>query len=181
MAALTSAALAAHELGLAATFGGIVFGQSGLGKAVKVLPNENDRSKVLEESWRTFAVPKAIGVIAAGATWLIGRSIFSGRFMGKGMRRLVLAKDVALGVTVLSGIGAQVFGRQLSNEQPFPIQAEGKPSPQTPEKAASLQRTVSILGYVQLVAAGTALVLTSALNIRGQRNPAWNVIARALP
>ena len=128
-----------------------------------------------------FAVPKAIGVIAAGATWLIGRSIFSGRFMGKGMRRLVLAKDVALGVTVLSGVGAQVIGRQLSNEQPFPIQAEGRPSPQTPEKVASLQRTVSILGYVQLIAAGTALVLTSALNIRGQRNPAWNAIARVLP
>ncbi len=82
MAKLTSAALAAHELGLAATFGGIVFGQSGLGKAVKVLPNQNDRSRVLEQSWKTFAIPKTIGVITAGATWLIGRSIFSGRFLG---------------------------------------------------------------------------------------------------
>jgi hypothetical protein len=181
MATLTSAALAAHELGLAATFGGIVFGQSGLGKAVKVLPNENDRSKVLEESWRTFAIPKAIGVITAGATWLVGRSLFSGRFMGKGMRRLVLAKDIALGITVLSGLGAQVVGQQLSNEQPFPVQAEGQPSQETPERAAALERTVSILGFVQLLAAGTTLVLTSALNIRGQRNPAWNVIARALP
>lgn len=135
MATLNSAR--AHELGLAATFGGIVFGQSGLGRAVKVLPNENDRSKVLEESWRTFAVPKAIGVIAAGATWLIGRALFSGRFMGRGMRRLVIAKDVALGITVLSGIGAQVVGRQLSNEQPYPVQAEGQPSPQTPDKAAA--------------------------------------------
>ena len=181
MATLTGAALAAHELGLATTFGGIVFGQSGLGKAVKVLPNENDRSKVLEESWRTFAIPKAIGVITAAGTWLIGRSLFSGRFMGKGMRRLVLAKDVALGITVLSGIGAQIVGRQLSNEQPFPVQAEGQPSAQTPDKAAALERTVSILGFVQLLAAGTTLVLTSALNIRGHRNPAWNAIARALP
>lgn len=181
MATLTSAALAAHELGLAATFGGIVFGQSSLGKAVKVLPNENDRSKVLEESWRTFAVPKAIGVITAGATWLIGRSLFSGRFMGRGMRRLVVAKDVALGITVLSGIGAQVVGRQLSNEQPFPALAGGQPSPQTPDKSAALVRAVSILGFVQLVAAGTALVLTSELNIRGHRNPAWNLVARGLP
>jgi hypothetical protein len=43
-----SAALAPHELGLAATFGGIVFGQAGPEKAVKVLPNETNRSKVLE-------------------------------------------------------------------------------------------------------------------------------------
>ena len=181
MAKLTSAALAAHELGLAATFGGIVFGQSGLGKAVKVLPNENDRSKVLEESWRTFAIPKAIGVITAGATWLIGRSLFSGKFMSKDMRRLIIAKDVALGVTVLSGLGAQIVGRQLSKGQPFPIKAEGQPSPQTPEKAASLERAVSVLGFVQLVAAGTALVLTSALNIRGHKNPSWNAVARFLP
>jgi hypothetical protein len=181
MAALTSAALAAHELGLAATFGGIVFGQSGLGKAVKVLPNETDRSRVLEESWRTFAFPKALGVITAGATWLIGRSLFSGRLMGKEMRRLVVAKDVALGITVLSGIGAQIVGRQLANEQPFPVQGEGQPSAQTPEKAAALQRTVSILGFVQLLAAGSALVLTSALNVRGHKNPAWNAVARFLP
>ena len=181
MATLTSAALAAHELGLAATFGGIVFGQSGLGKAVKVLPNENDRSKVLEESWRTFAIPKAIGVVTAGATWLIGRSLFSGKYMSKDLRRLVIAKDVALGVTVLTGLGAQIVGRQLSKEQPFPMKAEGQPSSQTPAKAASLERTVSAMGFVQMVAAGTALVLTSALNLRGQKNLGWNVVARFLP
>jgi hypothetical protein len=61
------------------------------------------------------------------------------------------------------------------------VQAEGQPSPQTPDKAAALERTVSFLGFVQLLAAGTTLVLTSALNIRGHRNPAWNAIARALP
>ena len=127
MAKLTSAALAAHELGLAATFGGIVFGQSGLGKAVKVLPNQNDRSRVLEQSWKTFAIPKTIGVITAGATWLIGRSIFSGRFSGRDIRRLVIAKDVALGITVLSGLGAQVVGGKLSSEQPFPIEAKASP------------------------------------------------------
>jgi hypothetical protein len=181
MAKLTSAALAAHELGLAATFGGIVFGQSSLGKAVKVLPNQVDRSKVLEQSWKTFAVPKTIGVITAGATWLIGRSIFSGRFLGKEIRRLVIAKDVALGITVLTGLGAQVVGRQLSSEQPFPIEAEGTPTPGTPEKVATLERTVSILGFVQLLAAGTALVLTSALNVRAHKNPRWGAIAQLLP
>jgi hypothetical protein len=181
MAKLTSAALAAHELGLAATFGGIVFGQSGLGKAVKVLPNQLDRSKVLEQSWKTFALPKTIGVITAGATWLIGRSIFSGRFLGREIRRLVIAKDVALGITVLTGLGAQVVGRQLSSEQPFPLEAEGTPAPETPQRAATLSRTVSLLGFVQLVAAGTALVLTSALNIRAHKNPRWGAIAQLLP
>src|SRR5207245_3829574 len=52
MAKLTSAALAAHELGLAATFGGILFGETGLGKAVKVLPDEADRCLHLDQGWR---------------------------------------------------------------------------------------------------------------------------------
>ena len=97
------------------------------------------------------------------------------------MRNLIVAKDVALGVTVLSGLGAQVCGRLLSQEQPFPVETNGKPSEGTPERAASLIRVVNLLGYVQLVAAGTALALTSALNIRGQRNPGWNAVARFLP
>ena len=50
MAKLTSAALAARELGLAATFGGILFGKTGLGKAVKVLPDEKDRSRVIDQA-----------------------------------------------------------------------------------------------------------------------------------
>jgi hypothetical protein len=181
MATLTSAALAAHELGLAATFGGILFGENGLEKSVKVLPNENDRSRVIEQAWKTYSVPKTIGLITAAATWFIGRSVFDGRFMGRKMRRLVVAKDVAIAVTLLSGLGSQVCGRLLSQEQPFPVDGDGKPTEQTPDKAKQLLRFVDILGWIQLAAAGTTLALTSALNVRGQKNPAWNAIARALP
>ena len=117
MAKLTSAALAAHELGLAATFGGILFGDTGLGKSVKVLPDEKDRSRVIDQAWRTYAVPKTIGLITTAATWLIGRSVFGGQFLGRKMRNLIVAKDVALGVTVLSGLGAQVCGRLLSQDK----------------------------------------------------------------
>ena len=181
MAKLTSAALAAHELGLAATFGGILFGQAGLGRSVGVLPNENDRSRILDAAWKTYSVPKTVGLISTAATWLIGRSIFSGRVFGRRMRRLVVAKDIALGVTLASGLAAQYVGQQLSNQQPFPLGAEGKPTEGTPARAAQLERTVSVLGIVQLIAAGTALALTSALNLRGQKNPGWNAVARLLP
>jgi len=116
MAKLTSAALAAHELGLAATFGGILFGQSGLEKSVKVLPDQNDRSRVIEQAWKTYSVPKTIGLLTAAATWFIGRSMFDGRYMGRKMRRLVVAKDIALGITLLSGLGSQVVG-QFSDDR----------------------------------------------------------------
>ena len=181
MAKLTSAALAAHELGLAATFGGILFGETSLGRSVKVLPDQTDRSRVIEQAWKTYSVPNTIGLITAAATWFIGRTAFSGRFMGRKMRRLILAKDLALGVTLASGLATQLVGRKLSKEQPFPLDTSGRPFEGTPDRAAKLTRIASVLGFVQLLAAGTALVLTSALNVRGQKNPTWNAIARALP
>ena len=137
MAKLTSAALAAHELGLAATFGGILFGETGLGKSVKVLPDEKDRSRVIDQAWRTYSVPKTIGLSTTAATWFIGRSVFGGQFFGRKMRNLIVAKDLALGVTALSGLGAQVCSRLLSQEQPFPVDTDGRPSEGTPERAAS--------------------------------------------
>jgi len=178
---LTSAALAAHELGLAATFGGILFGETGLGKSVKVLPDEHDRSRVIEEAWKTYSVPSTIGLLMATATWFIGRAAFSGRFMGRRIRRLIIAKDIALGVTLASSLAASLIGRRLSDEQPFPIAGQGRPSERTPEPAARLSRLASFFGLLELVGAGTALALTSALNVRGQRNKAWNTVAQILP
>jgi hypothetical protein len=32
-----------------------------------------------------------------------------------------------------------------------------------------------------MIAAGAALALTSALNLRGQKNVGWNAVARLLP
>ncbi len=181
MAKMTGAALAAHELGLAATFGGILFGQTGLNRSARVVSDPRERSLVMNEGWKTFAVPKTAALLATAATWLIGRSLFSGRFMGRRMRRLVLAKDVALGATIAAGIGSQICGRLLAKEAPFPLDADGKPSLAAPERVHTLVGTVSLLGTLQLLAAGATLALTSALNISGQRNPAWNAIARALP
>jgi len=181
MAKLTSAALAAHELGLAATFGGILFGETGLGKSVKVLPNQADRSRVIEQAWKTYSVPSTIGLVTAAATWFIGRTAFSGRFMGRKMRRLILAKDLALGVTLASGLAAQFVGRKLSDEQPFPVETNGRPSEGASEQVVKLSRLARVLGFLELIGAGTTLVLTSALNFRGQRNSTWNAIARVLP
>jgi len=43
MAKLTTAALAAHELGLAATFGGIIFGQTGLNASARAISSPEER------------------------------------------------------------------------------------------------------------------------------------------
>jgi hypothetical protein len=181
MAKLTGAALAAHELGLAATFGGILFGQTGLESTARVVSDPRERSLVMNKGWSVFAIPKAIGLTATALTWLVGRSLFSGRWMSRDMRRLVVAKDIALALTVAAGAGTGVCGQLLSREAPFPVANDGQPAADAPERVKTLVRTVSTLGTVQMIAAGAALALTSALNLRGQKNFGWNAIARVLP
>jgi len=49
---------------------------------------------VIEQAWKTYSVPSTIGLLTAAATWFHCRTAFSGRFMGRNMRRLILAKDL---------------------------------------------------------------------------------------
>ena len=41
--------------------------------------------------------------------------------------------------------------------------------------------TSALLGTVQMLAAGVALALTSALNIQGARSARWGAVSRFLP
>ena len=73
---LTTAAWVAHELGLAASFGGLLFGKLALNPNLEVLENKPDRGKLLNKSWNRYNAVNALSVGTAIATWLI--SMISG-------------------------------------------------------------------------------------------------------
>ena len=135
---------AAHELGLAATFGGIVFGQSRARQGGEGAAQRDDRSRVLEAVVGAFAIPKAIGVITAGATWLVGRSIFSGRFMGRDIRGWCSPRTSPSASPSSPASAPRWSGGSSRTSSPSPCEAEGKPAPGTPpEKAAGSSWTVT--------------------------------------
>src|SRR5215217_5674955 len=78
MTKLTTAAWAAHELGLAASFGGLLFGKLALNPNLEVLENKSDRGKLLNKTWNRYNAVNAASVGTAIATWLTGRSAISG-------------------------------------------------------------------------------------------------------
>jgi len=80
MAKLTSAALAAHELGTCSNLRRILF-VNGPGEIGEGAPQPDRSIPLIEQAWKTYSVPSTIGLLTPPPPGFIGRTAFSGRFM----------------------------------------------------------------------------------------------------
>ncbi|HEY2030841.1 MAG TPA: hypothetical protein VGH20_16710 [Myxococcales bacterium] len=181
--ALTTGALALHDLGIAAGFGGALFGKYSLGPAVRGIEDEKERGKVLEAAWNRYKWVNGISLGAVALTWLAGRSAFSGRILGRRTRNLVLTKDVLIGTTVAATIAASAIGSYLGAENGgyVPTREGGKPSPNATPEQKTAQRAVSIVGTVNLLAMAGVIGVTGWLMQRASSSHRWAGISRLLP
>lgn len=182
--ALTTTGLVLHNLGLAAGFGGSLFGKIALNPAVKVISSEEERGKVTNAAWNGFNVVNALGVGASALTWLIGRSQLTGREVDATERNLVIAKDLLLGATVALGaanIGTGVFLAKQAPEGAVPMEMGNTPSARTPEAAAKAQRAINAMSIVNLACMAGVIALTAVLNNRAAASSKWTLLSRLLP
>jgi hypothetical protein len=93
MATLSTTAWVLHDLGLAAGFGGNLFGQLALNPAVKAIESREQRGKVTHVAWDRYKLVNAVSLAAMASTWLIGRLVLSGREVGRASRNVTLLKD----------------------------------------------------------------------------------------
>lgn len=177
---LTGSALTLHNLGLAAGFGGSLFGQMALHPAVRTLDDEKERGELLDKAWRGFSPANAFSLGAVVLTWIAGRSALSGGEIDDETRGLVLAKDVLVGLYAVSGIGAQVVGRVWGQRQP-PVASGSEPSARTPEVDARAQRVVNWLGRVSILSAAGIIALTAVLTTKAGRSTRWSLLSKVLP
>lgn len=178
----TGAGWALHDLGMAAAFGGSLFGKLALNPAVKTIKSEQERSLVVTKAWSDYNIVNAVSLAAAAATWIIGRSMLSGREVSEATRPLVLAKDVLLGITVASG-AANIAGNVMkAKEEPgAPIESGTTPSAETPERTRKLQRLWDVMGTVSLVSMGGVIGLTAILATQAGKSARWSLVSRFLP
>jgi len=181
--ALTTGALVLHDLGLAAGFGGALFGKFSLGPAVRVIGDKKERGKVLETAWGGYKWLNAISLGAVALTWIAGRSAFSGRFLGRRARNLVITKDLLLGTTVVASIASGVLGSYLGSENGgyVPVEEGGKPAPEATPQQRRAQRAVSIIGSVNLIAMAGVIGVTAWLMQRASSSARWTALSRVLP
>ena len=181
---LSSSALVIHDLGLATAFGGTLFGKLALDPAAKVLADPKERGQIVSTAWGTYNFVNLLAMSASAATWLIGRSMLTGREAGRVARPLVLAKDFLVGTALAAGIGNMIAGTMFAKQAPaarVPIETGMTRHALTPPRAASLQRVTTTLGFVQGLASAGVIGITALLNFRAGKSRRWARFARVLP
>jgi hypothetical protein len=181
---LSTAAWVAHNLGLAACFGGLLFGKVALNPSLSAIESEAERGKVLNTTWNRYNAINVASFATAAATWFPGRLGLSGKEIDQQTRNLVLAKDILFGVGALSGLASVIQGRALTDQAPYgavPIESGTTPASETPEKAASLLRSVNLLGNLNILVSGAILGITTVLSMKATKSARFSAVSRLFP
>ena len=184
MRTLSTAAWVAHNLGLAACFGGLLFGKVALNPSLNAIDSQADRGKVLNTAWNRYNVVNMVSFATAAITWFPGRLGLSRKEIDQPTRNLVLAKDVLFAVGALTGLASVVQGRALTGQAPegaVPIESGTTPADTTPEKAASLLRSVNQLGNLNILVTGAILSITTVLSMKATESVRFSAVSRFLP
>lgn len=185
MSKLTTTAWVAHELGLAASFGGVLFGKLALNPNLDVLENKPDRGKLLNKSWNRYNAVNAASVGTAIATWLAGRSSISGNIaLDEEANNLVRAKDALLATAAVTGLASMLSGLSLSRQAPegaVPLDSGVSPAPEMSDEAARLLRRVNVLGDVNIAVLGGAIAVSTILSMKANESLRWSIASRLLP
>lgn len=184
MATLSTSAWVLHDLGLAAGFGGPLFGKLALHRAVRGIESEEERGKVINDAWKQYNAVTAGSLGVAGLTWIAGRALISGRAIDKETRALVIAKDVLLGAAVISGFACIVAGNKMSQQAPagrVPVAQGNVPSPRTPRTAAVIQRLLAVIGPVNMACTAGVIGVTAVLAMKSGRSAKWSFLSKLLP
>jgi uncharacterized membrane protein len=129
-AALSTAAWVAHDLGTAIGVGGSLFGRVALEPAVRHIEDPETRGEVVNDAWRRFGAVQIGGLAVMATTWYVGRAKLGGTAVGgDGIHGLIIAKDILVGTTFASAIGAAITGNLMAKRrenQAVPMNNKGE-------------------------------------------------------
>lgn len=161
------AARVLHNLGLATSLGGAIFGQFALNPSVDSISDKGERGRILNKSWLRYGAINAAALAAAVLAWRADGIRAANKDLGRD--GLVALKDLLLVGAVVNAAASTVLGITTAQQAPddapaggTPIESAGRPAPETPKTAAKSQRLVSFVSGPATIAllAGAAVVST---------------------
>jgi hypothetical protein len=157
---------AAHDVGLAAWLGGAMFGKFAHNPSVSRISAHSERGAVVNDAWNGYNAVNVAGLSAAALGWGTSRLTETANpNLTSTEQTLAQIKDVLMGVSLLTGTLSAVQGARLAKQGPdgaVPIETGTEPAPETPPAAARIQRSLGVLGNVNIVA-GVGVVTVNAL------------------
>lgn len=170
MARDNTVARAAHDIGLAAWFGGSLMGAIGLNGASKVVTDPTQRARVANAGWERWTPAN----LAAIGSYLIGGTVLTignrERLAGqKGVASTSLAK---VGLTALT-LGATAYSRALGEKViaggDVPVEDATTPTSQTPQEVAKSQKQLKLLQWA--IPAHVAALIAISSKMGEQQRP----------
>ena len=155
---LDVAARTAQQAGLAALFGGNLFGRRAMHPALEDVCSPEERGRVVNAAWRRFGTVNSLSLVALVAGWAHERSDRSGD--------LAQAKDAAVAAVAVTGIASAIAGVSFGSQAPggaVPLESGSEPAPQTPQRAARIKRALNALGQASAVAELALIGIDAAL------------------
>jgi len=169
---------------MAVGVGGSLFGRTALEPSVRNISNRNERGEVINDAWRRFGAIQLASLGMMAATWLAGRLSLTGRRLNASARGLVVAKDVLVGASLASAIGAAVTGNKLAAQRESGGVArddDGEVSIDSPDQIRRLGRLTDAFGLLNLIAGAGVIAVTTVLAMSAGRSARWSVRRRVLP
>ena len=175
---------ALHNIGMATWVGGTIFGRYALNPAVRRAASHEDRGAVANDAWNRFNALNAIALTTVAAGHVGGR-LTELRLSNLSEREkpLMRAMDVFTAVGVTTGVATGIQGRRLARQSAdgaVPIETGTTPAADTPDEAARIQRSINVLGLVNLIS-GLGLVTSTGLFWRSavSRPPTQRALRRS--
>ena len=155
-----------HDLGLAACFGGTLFGKVIFNSSLPAIGSKTERGRLGAAFWNRSNPINAAAFGLAVATWLPGRLGLSGGGSDPRSRSLVLAKDALMCAATSAGLAAVVAQISLNRRAPegaVPLEFGGVPAPEAGDTTALIQRAVGALRGVNVALFAGLVAVTAAL------------------
>jgi hypothetical protein len=151
-------ARAAHDLGLAAWFGGAYMGAIALNGASREVDDPTQRLRVASAGWFRWAaiVPMAVGVHLAGAAALSRRS---GEPRGAAERAVAHLRLAALGVALAVTAASGQQGRTVAEAGDVPTATAVQPIAATPDEVARAMGVLRVLQWAIPAATATCIAI----------------------
>lgn len=184
MTTMSSAGWVVHDIGLATTIGGSMFGKLALEPALEEVSKPVERDHVSEKAWNRFSWLKLASHAAFAVPWFIGRGMLSGREVSERARALTLAKDVLVVGSLITGVSSfflgQILGRKARQGE-GPEQARSGRAGGGAQASTGLERAVGIVGTLNMLTTAGILGVTSLLAMEASQSMRFAPRSRWLP
>jgi len=164
-----------HHVALAALLGGNLFGRFAMNPALEDITDKSERGKVLNRAWRRYGTVDSLALVALVGGWLPTRlNETRSRRRSARERRLALAKDVAVGAVVVTGLASAAGGVGFARQAPggaVPMESGRTSAPETPARAARIKRAVNVVGALNTFSELALATINASLSEMNLRRP----------